>query len=96
MPERRRNGTYVTITRDDATPADLFDLTSELLDRLDRLEWTVSCLLLLELHHQGILTDPEDPKAINDTLASLHDWLHDYQESLRRADIDRLFLNSPE
>ena len=93
------NKGYETITAETATPEQLFELAHEVLGRVMRLEWVFSCSLMLLLEERGIISGPEDPQAFKDTLAEVHDWLHHYQEDLKRIDRDRRvveFMDSPE
>jgi len=87
---------YDTVTRDDATPAQLFDLAHDMLDRLDGLEWAFACLSLVTLQHLEIIGMPEDPAGYRDTLGALQDWLAQYRRWQEKIDADRTFLNQPE
>jgi len=87
---------YTTLTRESATPGELFDLAHDLLDRLDGLEWAFMCAVLLTLRHMEVISDPDDPRAADDTLAELHNWLRRYQHDRERIERDHQFLESPE
>ena len=84
-----------TITQDTATPADLFDLAHDLLNRLDGLEWAFACTVLITMRHLEIVPEP-DEQALRATLADLHAWIEHYQRDQQRMERDREFLGSPE
>lgn len=84
-----------TIARDTATPADLFDLAHDFLDRLDGLEWAFMCAVLIQMRHLQIVTKPDEP-TLRETLGDLQSWLDQYRRDRLRAERDREFLKAPE
>jgi len=88
---------YVTVSREEVTPQDLFDLAHDVLNRLDALEWSFSCLLLLTLDHLELISQPDDGgRTYKETVASLQVWMRSYREAQERIDRDRQFMDSPE
>jgi len=96
MDDHELTNGYVTVTREDATPAQLFDLAHDMLDRLDGLEWVIVCLALVTLSHLEVIERPEDPRGYTDTLETLKTWLSDYRRDQERIEADRHFMKSPE
>ena len=86
---------HVTVTRESVTPGQLFDLAHEMLDRLDRLEWTFSCLVLLSLDHLGLASAP-DRESREAAVGYLRQWIAEYRRELDAVARDRQFLDSPE
>lgn len=86
---------FVTIERDDVTPAQLFELLHDMLLRLDALEFNVACLSLLVLHEHGVLEAPSG-KAVQETLEAIRTWLNDYERQRQAVETDRQFLQAPE
>ena len=86
---------HQTITRDDVTPQQLFDLAHDMLDRLDGLEWAFMCAVLIQLRQLEVVTDPGKP-TVQHTLELLQQWLDQYQRDQLRTDRDREFMGSPE
>lgn len=87
---------YKTVTRGEATPADLFDLAHDLVDRLDGLEWAFACLVLITLQHIDVIGMPSDPQGYRDTMAALEEWLHNYRLGQDEIERDRQFMDARE
>src|SRR5262245_48841572 len=87
MP-RIHNG-YRTIERETVTADDLFDVATDLLERIDRVEWVMSCVAILLLHKLDIAPEPSDPRMYDETVAEVAEWLMHFEQSQKRIERDR-------
>ena len=89
---------YVSIDAENCTPENLFELASDMLGRLEDMEFAFASLTLITLHHLDYISDPEQAprETIRETLATLHSWLMHYQQHQARIELDKHFMESPE
>lgn len=87
---------YKTVTRGEVTPAELFDLAHNMVERLDGLEWAFACLALITLQHIDAIGMPTDPEGYRDTLVTLQEWLSKYRRGQEEIERDRQFMDARE
>jgi len=90
-----RRDTFVTVEKDGVTAEELYAVVTDMLERLEQLEFTTACLLLITLRHIDVLSAPP-PGAFEETIAALQHWLTAYQRGQERIEADKRFMDAPE